>query len=61
MNNWMSWAEKWSMFFHSEKCEVIRVTKKKKPLNYVYKLSDHMLKMIDDQNYLGAKKRYIEK
>ena len=32
------------MFFNPEKCEVIRVTHKKKPLNYVYKMSDHMLK-----------------
>ena len=54
INNLMSWAEEWSMFFNPEKCEVIRVTNKKKPLNYVYKMSDHMLKSVEDKKYLGV-------
>ena len=53
INSSMSWAEEWSMFFHPEKCEVIRVTNKKKPLNSVYKMSDHVLKMVEDKKYLG--------
>ena len=54
INNLMSWAEEWSMFFNPEECEVIRVTNKKKPLNYVYKMSDHMLKSVEDKKYLGV-------
>ena len=53
LNNLMSWAEDWSMFFHPEKCEVIRVTNRKKPLNSVYEISDHVLKTVEIKKYLG--------
>ena len=52
-NSLISWAEKWSMLFHPEKCEVIRVTNKKKPLNFAYKTSDHLVKTVEDKKYLG--------
>ena len=32
---------------------MIRVTNKKKPLNSVYRMSDHVLKMVEDKKYLG--------
>ena len=54
INNLMSWAEEWSMLFNPEKCEVIRVTNKKKPLKYMYKISDQMLKSVEDKKYLGV-------
>ena len=47
------------MFFHPEKCEVIRVTNKKKPLNSVYKMSDHVLKLVEDKKYT-AKESELE-
>ena len=40
INSLINWAEEWSMVFHPDKCQVIRVTNKKKPLIYVYKMSE---------------------
>ena len=45
----MSWAEEWSIFFHPDKYEVIRVTSKKKPLNYAYKMTEHVLRTVGGQ------------
>ena len=42
------------MLFHPDKCQVIRVTNKKKPLMYVYKMSEHVLKTVEDKKYLGV-------
>ena len=41
------------MFFHPDKFEVIRATNKKKPLNSVYKMAEHVLKAVEDKKYLG--------
>ena len=40
--------------FHPDKCQVIRVTNKKNPLIYVYKMSEHVLKTVEDKKYLGV-------
>ena len=50
----MSWAEKWSLLFHLEKCELIRVTNKKNPLITAFKMSDHVLKTVEEEKYLGV-------
>ena len=41
------------MPFHPEKCELLKVTNKLSPFKEVYKMNDHILKEIDDKNYLG--------
>ena len=41
------------MFFHPEKCEVIREASKKKLLNSVYKISEYrVLKTVEDKRCL---------
>ena len=39
--------------FYLEKCEVIRMTNKKKPLITSCKTSEHVLKSVDEKKFLG--------
>ena len=47
------WCDDWLMFFHPEKCEVLRVTKKRKPLESTYTIKDHSLADVSSKKYLG--------
>ncbi|MCG8034729.1 MAG: reverse transcriptase family protein [Candidatus Thiodiazotropha taylori] len=47
------WEKDWSMEFNPEKCEVIRVSKKKNPILFPYKLHNVELKMTENAKYLG--------
>ena len=49
------WESNWSMEFNPEKCEVIRVTKKKNPIIFPYKLHNIELKSARTAKYLGIK------
>ena len=49
------WEDLWQMEFHPKKCQVLRVTKKKK-VNVVeasYTLRGHTLEVMDHAKYLG--------
>ena len=48
------WEKTWMMEFHPDKCEVISVTRKTKPIIYNYKLHGHVLKHVDCVKYLGV-------
>lgn len=41
------------MFFHPDKCEVLRVTKKRNPLEFTYTIKDHSLVEVSSKKYLG--------
>ena len=47
------WESDWSMEFNPDKCEVIRVTKKQKPIIFPYKLHNIELKATENAKYLG--------
>jgi len=47
------WANQWSMCFNPDKCEVIRITKKKKPIVYQYQLHNVNLATTENAKYLG--------
>ena len=47
------WEQNWSMEFNPDKCEVIRITKKKNIINFPYKLHNIELKTTDKAKYLG--------
>ena len=47
------WESDWSMEFNPNKCEVIRVTKKQKPIIFPYKLHNIELKATENAKYLG--------
>jgi hypothetical protein len=48
------WGETWQMQFHQQKCNVIHVTNKRKPITLSYKLHDHILEVMENSKYLGV-------
>lgn len=47
------WEEKWLMKFNPSKCETIRLTNKKKIVDYTYNIHGTNLKLVDEAKYLG--------
>ena len=47
------WESDWSMEFNPDKCEVIHVTKQKKPTHFPIKLHNTELKSTENAKYLG--------
>ena len=41
------------MHFHSDKCNILSITQKKKPVQYTYKLHNHILAKVESAKYLG--------
>ena len=54
LNNLERWESDWLMSFHPEKCEVIHITTKKKPILHNYTLHGHTLSSIPQIKYLGV-------
>ena len=54
INRLQKWADEWLMSFHPEKCELLRVTNKRRPLDVSYTMQDHNLKQVDTKKYLGV-------
>jgi len=48
------WERDWSMEFNPDKCEVLRITRKRKPVVFPYTLHDKELKSTDTAKYLGV-------
>ena len=49
-----AWEKEWLMAFNPDKCEVIRITKKKTPILHDYKLHDITLQSTKNVKYLGV-------
>ena len=54
LNNLERWESDWQMSFHPEKCEVIHITTKKKPIIHKYTLHGHTLSSVPQIKYLGV-------
>ena len=54
LNNLERWESDWQMSFHPEKCEVIHITTKKKPIIHNYTLHGHTLSSVPQIKYLGV-------
>ena len=48
------WEKTWGMDFHPEKCSILRVHRKRKPLIYNYSLKGHILESDTVTRYLGV-------
>ncbi|XP_019627203.1 PREDICTED: polycystic kidney disease protein 1-like 2 [Branchiostoma belcheri] len=47
------WERKWDMSFHPGKCQTLRVTRSRRPLQYDYQLHGHTLKTVPSVKYLA--------
>jgi hypothetical protein len=47
------WEVLWQMQFHPDKCKVLTITNKKKPINHTYTLHGHSLEHVSEATYLG--------
>ena len=48
------WEREWQMEFHPEKCNVLRITRKKSKTTFPYTLHNHTLKEVLSAKYLGV-------
>ena len=48
------WENKWSMEFHPDKCKLLRITNKLKPIEASYYMHNHKLDVVETGKYLGV-------
>ena len=54
LNALEKWEQDWSMEFNSDKCEVLRITRKRNPVIFPYKLHNKELNVTNAAKYLGV-------
>ena len=52
------WEKKWQMRFKPDKCNIMRFTRKSRPIHHSYTLSGHQLESVSNHNYLGVTLSY---
>ena len=45
---------RWKMAFHPDKCNVLSITRKKKPIDHAYILHNHILEHVTSAKYIGV-------
>jgi hypothetical protein len=53
LDNLIKWEQQWQMQFNPDKCEVLTITKKRKPLLHDYNIHGHILQHVESTKYLG--------
>ncbi|XP_071476159.1 uncharacterized protein [Diadema antillarum] len=53
LDSLQKWERTWCMQFHPAKCQVIRVTKKRKPFSFPYHIHETLLEEVSSARYLG--------
>ena len=48
------WERQWLMSFHPQKCQLLRITRKKSPIEADYSIHGHILEKADTAKYLGV-------
>lgn len=54
LDHLQEWENRWLMHFNPDKCEVVRVTRKTKPLVTTYTIHNKSLATVDSAKYLGV-------
>ena len=49
----MDWGSTWGMKFNAKKCNIMRVSRSRKPLQHFYSLCNEILQEVSDAKYLG--------
>ena len=53
LNNLQQWENEWLMEFNASKCEAIRITNKRNPIDMVYMIHNTPLACVSSVNYLS--------
>jgi len=53
LNKLSVWEKEWKMEFHPDKCQIIPITRNKKPVHNKYTLNGHVLQTTQNAKYLG--------
>ena len=54
LDNLQKWEKNWQMEFHPEKCQVMHITTKRRPIITPYNIHGHILEQTDTGKYLGV-------
>jgi hypothetical protein len=54
MDNLLQWEQEWQMEFHGSKCQLLRITNKRKPFARDYDIHGHKLEEVESAKYLGS-------
>ena len=49
----MDWGSTWGMKFNAKKCNIMQVSRSRKPLQHFYSLGNEILQEVSDAKYLG--------
>ena len=53
LENLQKWEKDWLMEFHPQKCQVLNITNKRKPIQFPYNIHGHVLESVESAKYLG--------
>jgi hypothetical protein len=54
MDSLLQWKQDWQMEFHPSKCQLLHITKKRKPFARDYDIRGHKLEEVESAKYLGG-------
>jgi hypothetical protein len=54
LDSLVAWESQWLMKFNASKCQVIRITNKRKPVLTSYSIHGHELELVNSSKYLGV-------
>ena len=54
LDSLVNWETRWLMQFNASKCQVLRITNKRKPVLASYTIHGHELELVDSAKYLGV-------
>ena len=54
LDDLLRWETEWGMKFHPNKCNLLRVTRRKKPITTTYRIREHQLEEVETAKYLGV-------
>ena len=54
----MDWGSTWGMKFNAKKCNIMRVSRSRKPLQHFYSLGNEIIQEVSDAKYLGIQIDY---
>ena len=52
LDDLMDWGSTWGMKFNAKKCNIMRVSRSRKPLQHFYSLGSEILQEVSDAKYL---------